>query len=300
MATHHSIAQPSEALEGKLAALRLSITCQREGYEANTGMAQFGRYERALLKVCDTYHWAHEIAGAVIESSKTLPGDTALDLSKFGHGRSGWFWFERPLHLGDHDDPNALEPFSGLLWTVLADPGERRTLFATTYVNKGRGPEATSTVMVKELYPLNHKDEAPDDRTKKVAFRELGAETLGNPESASPIKAFIISAMLWIEQKIVVESSERASRPLRRRIEKEHLGVSDEIKVIRLRRADHASDAEHGAVEWSCQWVVRGHWRQQFYPSTGERRPLFILPYVKGPDDKPLKAPTATVFSVSR
>jgi hypothetical protein len=34
--------------------------------------------------------------------------------------------------------------------------------------------------------------------------------------------------------------------------------------------------------------VVRGHWRNQWYPSLNARRPLWIAPYLKGPDDAPL------------
>jgi hypothetical protein len=48
------------------------------------------------------------------------------------------------------------------------------------------------------------------------------------------------------------------------------------------------------------QWLVSGHWRKQFYRSTGEHRPKWIEPYVKGSEDQPLKPPTETVFRVSR
>jgi hypothetical protein len=296
MAGKYSTSQVSEALEAKLAALRLSATCKAEGFESTKGRAQFGFYERTMLKGAETYHWASQIAIAVVESSRTLPGDTALDLSKFRHGRAGWFWFERPLSVG------TMEPFSGMLWVVIADPGTPRTLFATTYVVRSRGPEATDTIMVKELVPLDHEEDTAEIHKSRI----VAADTFGTigiqGRDPLPMKAFIISALLWIEQKIVVESIERANRSLRRRLERESVDVlSDQIKVIRLRRPEHEGECDQrGLVEWSCQWVVRGHWRQQFYPSTGERRPLFILPYVKGPDDKPLKAPSATVFSVSR
>ncbi|MSS45275.1 hypothetical protein FYJ43_04285 [Cutibacterium sp. WCA-380-WT-3A] len=38
--------------------------------------------------------------------------------------------------------------------------------------------------------------------------------------------------------------------------------------------------------------VVRGHWRQQWYPSSGEHRPRWIHSYLKGPDGAPVKAST--------
>jgi hypothetical protein len=33
---------------------------------------------------------------------------------------------------------------------------------------------------------------------------------------------------------------------------------------------------------------VRGHWRNHWYPSLGDDRPMWIAPYLKGPADAPL------------
>lgn len=41
-------------------------------------------------------------------------------------------------------------------------------------------------------------------------------------------------------------------------------------------------------VEWSHRWLVRGHWRQQWYASEGVHRAIYINPHIKGPEDKPL------------
>ena len=54
-------------------------------------------------------------------------------------------------------------------------------------------------------------------------------------------------------------------------------------------------------MDWSCRWLVRGHWRQQpCGAGHAERRPTWILPHLKGPERKPLKAPGAMVFAVVR
>lgn len=36
--------------------------------------------------------------------------------------------------------------------------------------------------------------------------------------------------------------------------------------------------------------LVRGHWRHQYHPSDGSRRPRYIAPYIKGPKGAPLRA----------
>lgn len=64
------------------------------------------------------------------------------------------------------------------------------------------------------------------------------------------------------------------------------------LLLLRLRRAATVQGApsdDAAAREFTCRWMVRGHWRQQWYPSRGVHRPIWINPHIKGPDDKPLR-----------
>jgi len=91
-----------------------------------------------------------------------------------------------------------------------------------------------------------------------------------------------------------------------------------EVTVITLRRGHHDSDREpgHADIDWSCRWIVRGFWRHQWghgtigHPHLGQPGPgglclacgariTWVRPYVKGPDDRPLKA-TRTLYRLSR
>ncbi|MDP9818352.1 hypothetical protein [Spirilliplanes yamanashiensis] len=80
-------------------------------------------------------------------------------------------------------------------------------------------------------------------------------------------------------------------RPERRRAQRAGLPERD-VRIVRLRRSlTAARDAEHDAAggrEWRHRWVVRGHWRNHWYPSLNDHRPLWIAPYLKGPADAPL------------
>jgi hypothetical protein len=61
------------------------------------------------------------------------------------------------------------------------------------------------------------------------------------------------------------------------------------VRVVRLREpAPRSQDAGRGEVEWRYRWLVSEHWRNQYYPSTGQHRPKLIHAYQKGPADKPL------------
>lgn len=92
-----------------------------------------------------------------------------------------------------------------------------------------------------------------------------------------------------IEEKLVCVSNEKPERYVRRRLAREGSGLADrEVKYVSLRRVEYKRGEGEREVDWSCRWLVDGHWRNQWHPSKKMHRQRFILPYVKGPEDKPL------------
>lgn len=91
-------------------------------------------------------------------------------------------------------------------------------------------------------------------------------------------------------------------RATRRRAERAKQVAPPYIEVVTLRRleADRHRDPTGHAVEWAWQWSVVGHWRLQWYPSTGTHKRIFIEQYTKGPADKPFKAPGVKIFAAKR
>jgi hypothetical protein len=85
-----------------------------------------------------------------------------------------------------------------------------------------------------------------------------------------------------------------ATRPVRKRFARRFKDRPVPlVTVIALRpyRQDGPKpheDAEVGSVAWSHRWIVSGHWRRQWYSSLGLHRAIYIAPFEKGPDDKPL------------
>lgn len=117
------------------------------------------------------------------------------------------------------------------------------------------------------------------------------------------------SFLLFINQELFALHNESSPRATRRRAAAVSIKLPDapaietNVHVVMLRRRAHETHAanEHNEpVEWSCQWIVRGHWRQQYYPTLAQHRPKWIAPYIKGPEDRPLKPPKETVFAVVR
>lgn len=91
-----------------------------------------------------------------------------------------------------------------------------------------------------------------------------------------------------LRQKSVAEESiATLPRPARRRMQRAGL-TPPRIRVISLPGNRSGTAAGESEREWRHRWVVRGHWRQQWYPSLKDHRPVWIAPHLKGPEDAPL------------
>jgi hypothetical protein len=69
------------------------------------------------------------------------------------------------------------------------------------------------------------------------------------------------------------------------------LALPTDLVTVRLRRLSTTTDddeGEHTGPDYSHQWLVGGHWRNQWLPSQNAHRLQWISPYVKGPAGKPL------------
>lgn len=75
-----------------------------------------------------------------------------------------------------------------------------------------------------------------------------------------------------------------------------------DVNVVTLRRGKGVQREDHQPrdVDWQYRWVVQMHRRWQWYPSKGRHELIFVGPYVKGPQDRPLKPTTEQVRSLSR
>lgn len=114
--------------------------------------------------------------------------------------------------------------------------------------------------------------------------KDRADETLANYVSA--IWAIAVSP------GVCENSTEHATRQMRRNGQRAGLPVPD-IKIIRLRSSSHPTEAGRQAeTKYLRRWIVSGHIRMQPYgPGRQLRRPTFIAPHVKGPEDAPLYLP---------
>lgn len=109
----------------------------------------------------------------------------------------------------------------------------------------------------------------------------------------------IRAAWTLMQQPITTTAPEPVDRHTRKRAEREQVDLAA-VRVVRLRHASSA-DAQRMETdrEYRHRWIVKGHWRQQWYPTRKVHRPVWISPHIKGPEDAPILG-TEKVYTWTR
>lgn len=127
---------------------------------------------------------------------------------------------------------------------------------------------------------------AEDLKAGRITKRNVSeSEVLDNTPTLRLLKA----AWILMQQEDVSETREaEPSRNSAKRIRRQG-GDPGKVRIVDIRRKRYASQGrEQYAREYDHRWKVRGHWRNQWYPSRGVHRPKWIEEHVRGPEDAPL------------
>lgn len=137
-------------------------------------------------------------------------------------------------------------------------------------------------------------------------WEEIGAAGNGNPRDdafmQASIRQWTTVQVMWRLGQQLVQTGQQAPRQARK--ESKRVGASNEtgITVITLRRPRNPSDFDYeddGDKRFHFQFLVRGHWRNQWYPSLKQHRQKYINSYWKGDPDDPIRW-TERVFDFKR
>lgn len=110
-------------------------------------------------------------------------------------------------------------------------------------------------------------------------------------DANAPLLKMVATFSLLMRQNGLSESEiVEAPRTAQKRIRRAGHNL-DPVRVVRVgqKHKRNAPTTPNEEFEYSHRWVVQGHWRNQPYGENMElRRPKWIAPYIKGPEDKPL------------
>ncbi|MEW2810975.1 hypothetical protein AB0929_28390 [Streptomyces massasporeus] len=117
--------------------------------------------------------------------------------------------------------------------------------------------------------------------------RDIEGEWEEEAQEVGTLDNAVRAAWLLMQQPLArIEDLEpdRATRKRLRRLGHEPAPV----RLIGLRRPRATAGQGEGSREYQHQWIVRGHWRQQWYPKRQVHRPVWIAPHIKGPEGAPV------------
>jgi len=103
----------------------------------------------------------------------------------------------------------------------------------------------------------------------------------------------ILRMAAFLNSPYVKTPHERLDRATRRQLIRagEPEKAEETVRVVDLRAIQHEAGktAEGRQIDWSRQWWVRGHIRNQACgPGMKDHKLVWIPPYLKGPEDKPI------------
>jgi hypothetical protein len=276
------------------------------------------------LETGDTFCMNREFCDLVDHARQTVPDDLMFEAS-WMQSEHGWLWLETPFrvpipekdkhHYKDYPDLKQLATVSAIGWAKIPP-----------FVTSSNGRICTegsyhflcyqpfSRWNVPGFGCWSHFTVIDGDRLidrihqfETNAGIEKGGYKIDRNNDTMHEMRWIYAAFHLMAQKLATTLSNPAPRHTRKRMEREQSQLQPLVKVVTLRRLeqDRKRDALQrlltpNTVDWQWKWAVRGHWRNQWFPSLEDHRQIFIEAYVKGPEDKPFKMPGHQIFVARR
>jgi hypothetical protein len=125
-----------------------------------------------------------------------------------------------------------------------------------------------------------------EDEEQRARLLEAG---IVDPQATNVLR-LVHAFWLLLNQKVTVVNAHRLPRHAAKRAER--LSLKSSVTVVKLRTLVYPEREDgHSTVNWTCRFIVRGHWRWQVYgPGKTLRKRIWVHPFIKGDPDLPLKA----------
>lgn len=234
--------------------------------------------EVAALRSADLYHLSEPMIELAFGAASSLP---PFELEPEDVPSTIGFAFMGSGSVQLHPD---LGPAAAVLWRPM-NGMILFTFFADTenvvsdVVSSGKATRATAAwhrAVTGRLSPMALEAVIPFGTS----------EVYDDRHALEPMLRIIRAAWLLMQQPLVLSSEAHADRAAQKRLRRAGYEPRP-VRVIELRRPAHSGSGD-GSREFHHQWIVRGHWRQQWHPAREVHRPVWIAPHIKGPEGAPL------------
>ncbi|MFD3336133.1 hypothetical protein ACFWV1_26320 [Streptomyces sp. NPDC058700] len=142
---------------------------------------------------------------------------------------------------------------------------------------------------------------APED-TSGMSLVELEDHARSSNRIEQAERALVVTWLL-MGQSLAREESVQAPRSSAKHIARIDPNLLTAVRYVRLRHhsvPQQAGAGEGGGRAYRHRWIVRGHWRNHYYPSRQTHRPIWIDQHIKGPDGAAILDPEKLVNVLRR
>jgi hypothetical protein len=269
------------------------------------------------------YWWGTAQGRAAQEASTSLPPNAGLHSILYDElPRTGLWVYETPWV---HATASETQTVTGLLWRLSSDGLWMTTLEEATAELRRDSPWGT-----EDYQGLDHVGELVGTWAgwwpNGIALSDLEAATrllmweaypapevarlagtLRSDDSSVSTTLFFaklwLASVQWLRQRILVTSRVSPlpkNKKRRRKLQAKFGDDLPQIEIVQLRRSASSPTTGTGTGRgYAVQFVVRGFWRNQYYPSRSVHAPKWIDSYLKGPKDAPLKH-AMRIYAVTR
>ncbi len=251
-----------------------------------------GRLTLALANIIGdaqvpSYRVAPHVMGTMIEAGKALPHvslQTNEPMTEYG-----CLFFDVPTEYGELDSllPRKVIEGKGL---------EQVDCHGFVWADFGKQVVVSLLVRYPDVDDADYP--VPGPMLTLARGRVVNEVSLG--DGGARWARCIVALWRFLNQKLLTTVVDPVPRGMRRAAIRKAEDLP-EVRIIQL-RSTRPGDTQRGEElgrDWSHRWIVRGHWRQQWHPSTSEHQLAWIDPYIKGPQEKPLVI-RPTVYEVTR
>ena len=294
-----------------------SIMFSKDNWDRTTHVL---KSEYKALNEGETHYVSHAVQTSVLAAAETLEPEPLFETDL--PCPTGVIVFEYPLMMDDlHPETGELVPglhlpVRAISWAqsnvVLPDGGIRQGIAYALYTD-ATAYERFYCGTYREIlgFDAEMEDLIEGGAQLRSWMTDTSGWAFGVPwdndrygEGVTFIRRFLLSYFRWCWQRILVPTPHTPSRAERKWVARIKAPLQDgHIKVLRLRR-EIEHERKYGTSEYQGvydhQFLVRGHWRRQWYKSlgpaktdTGEFNPeshrlVYVEPFVKGNPNGPM------------
>lgn len=243
-----------------------------------------------------------DLVSVLLDAAEGMPDSPLLDSDAID--TSGLLWFAQPIALrssmtdSDGEVTEVEARLAGLLWREQPDTDGRPGLSIRMVLLSSRDAVGVDMPGRPGVAVADSSVTWPYGFTLEEAWDAYRAADPHASRSKALLMLWRFTATFWhlSRQRITTTEQVRPTKAVRSNASRAGIRIPDDgITVIALRHAEGSSAGSSPGrthAGYRVRWAVRGHWRQQWYPSLGLNRPVFIHPYLKGPDGAPFKDST--------